>query len=159
MGNSTGLGAVENLRVNSVATTNLNRSPINNHSIPSYTIKDFISFSNANLGDGNHDKAIIDIAFYKMRCPYAQLGLQSPQDLLDYIDHGEKSDLIIPLSSQQGGLSKFNNTNYPNVHTQSKNDPTLIDHVKLKSCNRIQVIIAYLTTQDFYRVRFHIELH
>ena len=83
---STGSGAVENLRVNSSAMSDLNAPPLNNHGVPFYSINNSISFVAAGLFDGSWDKVLINYTFYSKRCEYlSQFGLQNPQDLLNYI--------------------------------------------------------------------------
>ena len=133
IGNKTRLGAVRDLCASSPAISNLNASQSNSHNIPVYAFKNFIQFSDASIGDGNHDKLIIDLSYYQNECNYSsQFGFTKPQDLLDYIYYGESSDLIVPVNSQQGGIVRFNNNNFENVHTQTKNDPNLIEAIKIK---------------------------
>jgi uncharacterized protein (TIGR02145 family) len=132
-GNRTGLGAVENLKVNSAAIASLNSQPNNLHHIPCYSIKNFIPVNNAGAFDGNWDKLLIDFALNERKCDYSiRFGIHNTQELLDYVYYNESGDLIVPLSSQQGGVSRYNSLNYPNVHTATKDDPALIGHVKLK---------------------------
>lgn len=133
IGNPTGLGAVENLRVNSAATANLNNQPLNKYHIPTYTLKNHIQFDDAGLFDGNKDKFLIQQTYSFRKCDYiAKFGIQSPQELLNYIYFGDNSDLIVPIISQVGGVTKYNSINYPNVHTATKDDDQLINHIKNK---------------------------
>lgn len=102
-------GAINDLRVASDATAALNGESLNLHTVPSHSIC-------ATLSTGDFVPALVE---QKQYLPAVMVFLF---DEITYRLYGEPNDVVVPLSSQQGGkpteqISLFENEWHCSVHT------------------------------------------
>jgi pimeloyl-ACP methyl ester carboxylesterase len=110
------LGAVDDLRYNSFAVANLNGSRINWNIVPCYAMSTYeLHPAIINTTTFGFDESTLVVTISDIRS-------DSIPGFLHQVFPSEASDLIVPLSSQIGGLTRFH-TEPDIVHTYSQKDP------------------------------------
>ncbi len=126
------LGAVADLRANSPAIADLQNTSNNHHDVPIYPINTTVDFDVANYNDGNWDKMLLYVSYWYNPLLYLLEGIHNAEQLGKYVYFNEVGDLVVPKSSQIGGVPLTNNPPYTAVHTESKDDLSVINFVKIK---------------------------
>lgn len=126
------LGAIANLRADSDQIKYIQLSSHNHHNVPLYAINSTISFQEANFYDGNYDKLCLYFGYLFNAEKYNSINISNAAELAAYIYFNEAGDLIVPLSSQKGGVPLTNSPPFEYVHTYNKDGNDVIDFIEAK---------------------------
>ncbi len=109
-------GAIEDLRVNSAATAALNGPSLNRNTVPSHVVVSTVGALEGNGWLGTVWRFTLWI-----------LGAGAAECVFQ----GEDSDLLVPLSSQRGGVALSATSEFAGpIHTEATAAPAIVDEVK-----------------------------